>query len=114
MFLAVHTGLLVSIISLFFYYNYSTKKENAQHVGKVIESMLISGQYRDVVYALSNAKLGSFEAIAYYNGDNKKVFILPTQQDSDYFKKVRTVFSYLKSSFITIDVHFDESKTNKA
>lgn len=114
MLVVVHTGLLILTVSVFSYHHYSTKKESAEHVAKVVEAMLISGQYRDVIYSLSNAKLGSFEAIGYYSGDNKRIFVLPTDKEPDYFKEKRNLLDHILNSFLEVDVYFNDTTKNKA
>ena len=65
--------LLTTVAGL--YYVYSIKRESAINVAKVVEGMLRANRYREAIYSLSNVKMGSFDAIGYYDHDNKRVFI---------------------------------------
>lgn len=112
--LIVCMGLFIITTIVGLYYVYSIKKENAFHVTKVVEGMLKSHQYREAIYSLSNAKLGSFEAIGYYDFEGNRVFVLPPSLGPDYFKEDRGVLSKLTTTNIAVDIFFDEHQKQRA
>jgi len=107
-------GLFVITSILGLYYVYSIKRESAFNVTKVVEGMLKSHQYREAIYSLSNAKLGSFEAIGYYDFEGNRVFVLPPSLGPDYFKENRGILSKLTTTNISVDIFFDENQKQRA
>src|SRR3989338_2719387 len=103
--------LLTTVAGL--YYVYSIKQESAANVAKVVEGLIRSGRYREAVNSLSNVKLGSFDAIGYYDQENNRVFILPPTLGPDYFKEEKGSFSKIMTSNIPIDIFFDENNHDK-
>ena len=110
----VSISLFIIISVSAFYYNYSIKRESAFHISKVVEGMLKSHQYREVIYSLSNAKSESFDAIGYYDFEGNRVFILPPSLGPDYFKEEKSLFSKLTIANITVDIFFDDKGENRA
>ncbi|PIP94287.1 MAG: hypothetical protein COW00_08390 [Bdellovibrio sp. CG12_big_fil_rev_8_21_14_0_65_39_13] len=96
------------------YYVYSIKRESAINVAKVVEGMLRVNRYREAIYSLSNVKMGSFDAIGYYDHDNKRVFILPPTLGPDYFDEDKGFFKKLSTTNIPVTIYFDEEGHDKA
>lgn len=107
-------GLFIITSILGLYYVYSIKRESAFNVTKVVEGMLKSHQYREAVYSLSNAKLGSFKAIGYYDFEGNRVFVLPPSLEPDYFKEDRGILSKLTTTNISVGIFFDENQKQRA
>ncbi|HAZ13184.1 MAG: hypothetical protein A2X86_15985 [Bdellovibrionales bacterium GWA2_49_15] len=105
--------LLITAVSVLSYV-YATKRESAFHVSKVVEGMLKAHQYREAIYALSNAKLGSFDAIGYYDFEGNRVFVLPPSVGPDYFKEKGKGLHRLFTTTIPVDIDFDEEGQNRA
>ncbi|MBI2519944.1 MAG: HAMP domain-containing histidine kinase [Bdellovibrio sp.] len=105
--------LLITAVSVLSYV-YATKRESAFHVSKVVEGMLKAHQYREAIYALSNAKLGSFDAIGYYDFEGNPVFVLPPSVGPDYFKENGKGLNRLFTTTIPVDIDFDEAGQNRA
>lgn len=110
----VCTGLFLLTTVAGLYYVYSIKRESAINVAKVVEGMLRANRYREAIYSLSNVKMGSFDAIGYYDHDDKRVFILPPTLGPDYFDEDKGLFEKLSTTNIPVAIYFDEEGHDKA
>lgn len=106
--------LFILITGLGLYYVYSIKRESAYNIAKMAEGLLRVNRYREAVNALSNVKSGSFDAVGYYDRDDKRVFILPPTLGPDYFEEEKGLFSNVMKTNISIDIYFDETNRDKA
>jgi hypothetical protein len=106
---------LFFITSIFgIYYVYSIKRESAIHVAKVVEGMLKSQQYREAIYSLSNAKLGSFDAIGFYDSEKNRIFVLPPSVGPEHFEEEKGFLANLATSNISVNIFFDEKGIDHA
>ncbi|MGE3610989.1 MAG: sensor histidine kinase [Bacteriovoracaceae bacterium] len=106
--------LFILITGLGLYYVYSVKRESAYNIAKMAEGLLRVNRYREAVNALSNVKTGSFDAVGYYDRDDKRIFILPPTLGPDYFETEKGFFYKIMKTNISIDIFFDETNHDKA
>jgi signal transduction histidine kinase len=78
------------------------------------EGLFRTNRYREAINSLSNVKMGSFDAIGYYDHDKKRVFILPPTLGPEYFEEEKVFFSNIATTNISIEIFFDENQSDKA
>ncbi len=115
-FLSIIVSLVLFILTtnLGLYYVYSVRNENASSIAMMTEGLLRAGRYREAIYALSNVKLQNFDAVGYYDRDNKRVFVLPPTLEPDYFQTEKDWLSTITTSNIAVDIYYDETMQDKA
>lgn len=109
----VSSVLFLLITGVGLYYVYSIKRESAYNIARMAEGLLRASRYREAVNSLQSISDKGFDAIGYYDNNNKRIFVLPPRLGIDFLGTKKSFLSDIAKTNIKIDIYFDEERNEK-
>lgn len=97
------------ILGLSLVANFVIKEQVALQVSTLIRRMVTTGDYREVVYTLSSAKLDHFDAVIFQSKDDQRFFSIPANIDPNFFRQDIFINSLTKT-FLPVPLYFGENR----
>lgn len=111
--IVVSSILFLLITGVGLYYVYSIKRESAYNIARMAEGLLRASRYREAVNSLQSISDSGFDAIGYYDNENKRIFVLPPRLGLDFLETKKSLFSDIAKTNIKVDIYFDEERHEK-